>query len=180
MPIPDSATERLALAYYYIWFTKGWFDGSDTPRYKATMSDIHPTIGPYDSHDTDVIGEHMDQCKRAGLDALTVSWSKGKPNKRFHTPRSEAGANQDDILESVMTIAHERGMRCCIDMEAAGLKADGLYDAMKYYIGRYSNDPRAPTNCAAKDTTPSTSRRIRWKPNTSRSSTHSSATRRCR
>jgi hypothetical protein len=135
VPIPDAAKERLVLAYYYIWFTKGWFDGSDMPTLKATMADIHPTIGPYDSHDPDVISAHMKQCVRAGLDALAVSW--------FHKKRNVTGALNDEILESVMTIGSEHGLRMCIDMEAGKLDANSLYEALKHYLTRYSNDPRA-------------------------------------
>ncbi len=45
MQLPDAAQERIALAYYYIWFTKGWFDGSQTPSLRRAMEDIHPVIG---------------------------------------------------------------------------------------------------------------------------------------
>jgi hypothetical protein len=143
MSIPDAASERIALAYYYIWFTKGWFDGSDTPYLKATMSDIHPTVGAYDSDDVDVIAEHMKQCSRAKLDALAVSWRRNKSNGAFHQPHTGSAANQDDILESVMTIAHEHGLRSCIDLEAAGQSADQVHDGLAYYVDRYKNDPRA-------------------------------------
>ncbi|HPU85913.1 MAG TPA: hypothetical protein PLE60_11325 [Candidatus Latescibacteria bacterium] len=134
MTLPDASREPIVLAYYYIWFTRGWFDGSHTPQYKATMADIHPAIGPYDSHDPDVISEHMKQCVKAKLDALAVSW--------YHQKRNLTGATSDDILESVMTAASDHGLRTCIDMEAAGLSADRLYDALKHYLSRYSNDPR--------------------------------------
>lgn len=135
MVLPDASAERIVLAYYYIWFTKGWFDGSQTPSLKATMSDIHPTIGAYDSHDPDVIKAHMEQCAKAKLDALAVSW--------FYQKRNLTGASNDDILEQVMTIGHEHGFRLCIDMEAASLSAERLFEALKYYLSRYSNDPRA-------------------------------------
>jgi len=141
MSIPDAAKERIALAYYYIWFTKGWFDGTDA-NLKAAMSDIHPAIGPYDSHDRDVIAEHMTQCRKAHLDALAVSWFHGKRNFGADGQRF-TGAHSDDILESVMTIGSQHGLRICIDMEAAKLSADRLHDALKHYLSRYANDPRA-------------------------------------
>ena len=143
MAIQDAANERIALAYYYIWFTRGWFDGSDTPQYQAAMSDIRPVVGPYDSDDTDVIAEHMKQCRRAKLDALAVSWSPHKRNGVFHRPRARSGASQDDILESVMAIGHEHGLRSCIDLEAARMKPEEVHRALTYYLEKYRDDPRA-------------------------------------
>ena len=141
MQLPDAAQERIALAYYYIWFTKGWFDGSQTPSLRRAMEDIHPVIGAYDSHDEGVIKAHMDQCVSAGLDALAVSWFYGKRNLGPDGDRT--GASSDEILESVMKIGSERGLRICIDMEAANLKADRLHAALKQYLSTYSGDPRA-------------------------------------
>jgi len=141
MSIPDAAAERIALAYYYIWFTKGWFDGSDTPHLKAAMSDIHPVVGAYDSHDPDIIAEHMKQCRRAKLDALAVSWFYEKRN--YGPSGKYTGAHNDDILESVMTIGHEHGLRICIDMEAGAMSAERVYAALKHFLSRYKGDPRA-------------------------------------
>jgi len=140
MSTPDAAEERIALAYYYIWFTKGWFDGSHTPHLKAAMSDIHPVIGPYDSHDEDLIAEHMKQCRKAKLDALAVSWFFERRN--YGPGGRYTGASSDNILESVMRIGSEQGLRLCIDMEAGSLDADRLYRALKQYIGTYRDDPR--------------------------------------
>ena len=144
MPLPDAATERLAMAYYYIWYSKGWFDGSATPQFKATMADVHPTIGAYDSDDPDVITAHMEQCRRAKLDALAVSWFRGKRNGEWlGDGYARSGANQDDILDSVMTIAHEHGLRSTIILEAYSPDPEAIREALAYYIARYRNDPRA-------------------------------------
>ena len=118
MSLPDAATERIAMAYYYIWYSKGWFDGSNAPAFKSTMADIHPVIGPYDSCDPEVIAAPMDQCKRAKLDALAVSWWKGKNNASWlQSGTNHQGANQDDILDAVMTAGYERGIRATIILE---------------------------------------------------------------
>jgi hypothetical protein len=138
--LPDAAEERIVLAYYYIWFTKGWFDGTDSPSLLAAMEDVHPAIGPYDSHDEDVIDAHMKQCQLAGLDALAVSWFYNKRNIGKDGPYS--GASNDDILESIMKIGSEHGLRICIDMEAANLKAETLHAALTQYLSTYTGDPR--------------------------------------
>ncbi len=144
MSTPDAATEHIAMAYYYIWYTKGWFDGTDTPRFKATMSDVHPAVGPYNSEDPDVITEHMRQCNRAKLDALAVSWWANKSNAHwFPANESRKGANQDDILDSVMTIGHEHGIRSTIILEAYTDSPDAIHEALRFYIDKYRNDPRA-------------------------------------
>ncbi len=144
MSLPDAATERIAMAYYYIWYTKGWFDGSSIPQFRATMSDVHPMLGSYDSSDPDVIAAHIDQCKLAKLDALAVSWWKGKNNASWlRSDSHHQGANQDDILETVMTTGYERGIRSTIILEAYTDDAELIYDALKYYIESYCNDPRA-------------------------------------
>ena len=143
MSIPDAARERIAMAYYYIWYTKGWFDGSAVPRFKATMADVHPVIGPYDSQDPDVIAAHMEQCRRARLDAIAVSWWAHKSNTSWLQNGAGRDVNQDDILESVMTIAGEHGLRATIILEAYTRSAADIRDALAYYIAKYRNDPRA-------------------------------------
>jgi hypothetical protein len=144
MSLPDAATERIAMAYYYIWYSKGWFDGSAAPPFRTTMSGVHPAIGPYDSSDLDVIAAHMDQCKRAKLDALAISWWKGKNNAQWLSsdPLPDC-ANQDDILDSVMTAGYERDIRSTIILEVYSDDTELIYDALKYYIDKYRNDPRA-------------------------------------
>ena len=85
----------LAGAYYYPWYAapsqseeRGWMQqalrGRLTPRQL-------PALGVYSSQDPRVIGAHIEQSRRAGLDFWAVSW--WGPGKR------EDRALQDHILK---------------------------------------------------------------------------------
>ena len=80
----QSATSRMVLAFYYPWY--GVPDGPGGAgravhwgRIDAANKDIqastnYPALGAYDSHDPKLIEKHCLWAKRAGIDALIVSW----------------------------------------------------------------------------------------------------------
>lgn len=71
---PDSLTVG---AYYYPWYEaaesgqRGWMSKAMRGRLQPRQL---PKLGVYDSNDSKVIGEHIAQSVRAGLDFWAVSW----------------------------------------------------------------------------------------------------------
>ncbi|HXF61240.1 MAG TPA: endo-1,3-alpha-glucanase family glycosylhydrolase [Caldilineaceae bacterium] len=64
-PLAQSAGDPLVLAFYYTWYDE------NTWTYDK-LSDL--PAEPYASRDRGVMGRHIDQAKRAGIDALLVAW----------------------------------------------------------------------------------------------------------
>jgi hypothetical protein len=64
-PPAQSAADRLVLAFYYTWFDEA------TWTYDQ-LSDL--PAEPYVSRDRSVMGRHIEQAQRAGIDALVVAW----------------------------------------------------------------------------------------------------------
>ncbi len=64
-PPAQSAADRLVLAFYYTWFDEA------TWTYDQ-LSDL--PAEPYVSRDRSVMGRHIAQAQRAGIDALVVAW----------------------------------------------------------------------------------------------------------
>jgi len=121
------AFDKIALAYYYIWFTPIWFEGKE-PSAGDSMLDIHPVIGPYDSSDPNVIRTHVKMAKQAHLDAFAVSWWKaGRPN---------------EILAKVIEIAGENELKITVDVEGLHRSIEEIYQMLLYYLKQYNNDER--------------------------------------
>lgn len=64
-PLPQSSSDPLVLAFYYTWFDQ------NTWTYDR-LSDL--PAEPYTSSDRGVMGRHIEQAQRAGIDAFLVAW----------------------------------------------------------------------------------------------------------
>jgi hypothetical protein len=72
-PTPENHVP--VLAYYYIWF--------DTQSWDRAKSD-YPLLGQFSSDDEDVMRQHVEWAKDAGIDGFIVSWkSTEKLNRRL-------------------------------------------------------------------------------------------------
>jgi len=75
-PNTDTPDDSIpVLAYYYIWF--------DTQSWDRAKAD-YPLLGRYSSDDADVMRQHIQWAKEAGIDGFIVSWkSTEKLNRRL-------------------------------------------------------------------------------------------------
>lgn len=64
--------EPLLFAFYYTWF-------DESTWYSNTLSD--QPIQPYASRDRAIMGQHIEQAQRAGIDAFLVAWYGPGPNQ---------------------------------------------------------------------------------------------------
>jgi hypothetical protein len=123
-----SFSDKVVIAYYYIWFTKGWFKGTEGNAGNA-LSDIHPILGTYDSQDPNVIESHIEMAKRAKIDAFAVSW---------WLDRSES-ERMNEKLDLVFQKAAAHNFKITIDLEADGMSVEMITNCLRYYLSRYSN-----------------------------------------
>ena len=64
-PLEQEPGDPLVLAFYYTWFDESTWSLDKVPDLPAQ---------PYVSRDRGVMGRHIDQAKRAGIDAFLVAW----------------------------------------------------------------------------------------------------------
>ncbi|MBU3902014.1 MAG: hypothetical protein KKE04_01455, partial [Candidatus Thermoplasmatota archaeon] len=110
-----SFSDKVVLAYYYIWytkeeFTKDWSYDPEGITGEAPLRDIHPILGAYDSYDPYIVEEHVKMAKRAKIDAFAVSWW-------FDSQTN----GMNDRLALVFEKAALHGLKVGIDLEAASM-----------------------------------------------------------
>lgn len=76
---------RKVLAFYYPWYgnpdqkagSGRWshWDNVDQAAERIGSSTHYPELGPYDSHDPELIDLHCAWAKQAGVDGFIASWS---------------------------------------------------------------------------------------------------------
>lgn len=120
-------TDKVVLAYYYIWFHEDTWLGSPP---NEEFKDLHPVVGAYNSCDPAVIEKHMEQMNRALIDALAVSWwYDEKPD----------GPN--GILDTIFEKATAHNLKITIDFEHGRFPLDEVYHDLRYFLDRYKNHP---------------------------------------
>jgi Glycosyl hydrolase family 99 len=110
------------LAYYYIWFDTGSWD-------RAKMD--YPILGRYSSSNVDVMRQHIQWAKEAGITGFIVSWkSTEKLNER---------------LEKLIHEANEENFKLAIiyqglDFQRNPLPVEQVDADLSYFIEHYSED----------------------------------------
>ncbi len=110
------------LAYYYIWYTPGSWD-----RAKIDL----PTLGPYSSDDADVMRQHIEWAKQAGITGFIVSWKNTYVLSRR--------------LDTLVRVAHEENFKLAIvyeglDFERKPLPVSQIADDFDYFIAQWGTD----------------------------------------
>jgi Glycosyl hydrolase family 71 len=111
------------LAYYYIWF--------DTQSWDRAKAD-YPLLGRYSSSNIDVMRQHIQWAKAAGITGFIVSWkSTDKLNQR---------------LEHLIKVADEENFKLGIIYQGLDFQREPLpvtqVDAdLSYFIEHYADDP---------------------------------------
>jgi hypothetical protein len=123
-PITDTPHDAIpVLAYYYIWF--------DTQSWDRAKTD-YPLLGRYSSDDADVMRQHIQWAKSAGIDGFIVSWkSTEKLNRR---------------LDQLVKIAEEENFKLAIiyeglDFDRNPLPPEQVEADLNYFVQRYADYP---------------------------------------
>lgn len=110
------------LAYYYIWF--------DTQSWDRAKTD-YPLLGRYSSSNIDVMRQHVQWAKKAGITGFIVSWkSTDKLNER---------------LEKLIQVADEEDFELAIiyqglDFQRKPLPVEQVDADLSYFIEHYSEE----------------------------------------
>ena len=110
------------LAYYYIWF--------DTQSWDRAKTD-YPVLGRYSSSNVDVMRQHIQWAKEAGITGFIVSWkSNDKLNER---------------LEKLIQVANEENFKLAIiyqglDFQRNPLPVEQVDADFSYFIEHYSEE----------------------------------------
>lgn len=137
-PQPNPVTEALSapvmdtdipanpipvLAYYYIWFDAKSWDRAKTD---------YPLLGHYSSDNADVMRQHIQWAKAAGIDGFIVSWkSTEKLNRR---------------LDQLVELSDQENFKLAIiyqglDFERNPLRSEQVDADLIYFIDRYAAHP---------------------------------------
>ncbi len=127
-PTPEAPSSTTSdpiplFAYYYIWF--------DTSSWDRAKKD-YPLLGRYSSDDPNVMRQHIQWAKSAGLTGFIVSWkSTDKLNSR---------------LAQLVKIADEENFKLGIiyeglDFSRNPLPVGQVNSDLKYFLDQYANDP---------------------------------------
>ncbi|HQP99402.1 MAG TPA: hypothetical protein PLY86_13165 [bacterium] len=124
-------TDKVVLAYYYIWFKESSFlkspeDGGSSERFAG----LHPVVGAYNSWEPAIIEKHMQQMNRARIDALAVSWE--------YEPQ-EYGRN--GTLDIIYEKAVDHNLKITVDYEKGRMPLDTVYHDLSYFLNRYKDHP---------------------------------------
>jgi uncharacterized protein YraI len=123
-PRSQSASDPLVLAFYYTWFDH------NTWTYDL-LSDL--PAEPYASSDRGVMGRHIDQARRAGIDALLVAWY------------GPGGGNQTEPnLAAMLDEANARGYKIGVLFETTSPFFGGVGDvtaALQHLQATHVNHP---------------------------------------
>ncbi len=111
------------LAYYYIWFDPGSWDRAKTD---------YPTLGRYSSDDGDVMRQHIQWAKQAGINGFIVSWkSTDKLNPRLD--KLVAAADAENFKLAIIYQG--------LDFQRDPLPADKIAADLDFFIARYADHP---------------------------------------
>jgi len=120
----EASTDPIpVLAYYYIWFDESSWDRAKTD---------YPLLGRYSSDDEEIMRQHVQWAKSAGINGFIVSW-KGteKLNRR---------------LEQLIKIAETEDFKLVIiyqglDFERNPLPVEWVAADLDYFIDHYADHP---------------------------------------
>ena len=135
-----SDVPRKVLAFYYPWYGNPDVDGGSGQRShwsgvdqgagQIASSTQYPSLGPYDSHDPKLIGQHCAWAKQAGVDGFIVSWW-GK------------GSFSDRAMERILDGCKDAQLSVTIYYETVPRPKDAQAAAQDvlYLLNRYGDHP---------------------------------------
>ncbi|MBD3222850.1 hypothetical protein GF314_16605 [bacterium] len=104
-------------------------DGGAYPGGRDIGADFYPALGPYSSHDPEVIATHVGQIAGAGIGVIVASWWG-------------AGSFEDRQLPALLDAAAEAGVEVAFHLEPLpGRDAERSREALAYLIETYGDHP---------------------------------------
>jgi hypothetical protein len=132
-----SRIPRKVLAFYYGWYgnpqaSGRWvhWEGVDAERKQIANSTHYPQLGAYDSHDPQVVRQHCQWAKEAGLDGFIATWwARGD----FH----------DQGMPLLLETAHKHQLQVTIYYEIVPIPGnpDSVVQDWLYLLKQYGSHP---------------------------------------
>ena len=98
-PVPEAASTRLVLAFYYTWFDENTWTPAQVPDFP---------LQTYASRERAVMDRHVAQAQSAGIDAFVVSW---------YGPWGGANNQTESNFAALLDVAAARDFRLALDVE---------------------------------------------------------------
>ena len=122
MPATASPNPIPVFAYYYIWF--------DTNSWNRAKTD-YPQLGRYTSDDANVMRQHIEWAKSAGINGFIVSWKNTDSlNRRLDQLVSIA-----DLENFKLAVIYEG-----LDFNRNPLSTEQISTGLDYFINHYSSN----------------------------------------
>lgn len=127
---------KLVLAFYYPWYgnpdlSGRWihWSGVDLKKREIASSTHYPLLGPYDSHDPKVCGQHVKWARESGIDGFIVSWWG-------------QGDFSDEAMKPILEAAQKGGLKVTIYYETVPKgERERAADDLLYILNRYADHP---------------------------------------
>jgi glycoprotein endo-alpha-1,2-mannosidase len=129
---------KQALAFYYGWYGNPEVSGKwhhwknvDTAAKHIDESTHYPALGPYDSHDPNIVDTHCREARDAGLTGFIVSWWR---RGDFH----------DQGMPLILDTANKYGLKVTIYYETAPQqddRAEAAAEDLLYIVQKYGGHP---------------------------------------
>ncbi|XP_075058894.1 glycoprotein endo-alpha-1,2-mannosidase [Mixophyes fleayi] len=98
-------------------------------------ANFYPELGPYSSKDPSVLEAHMKQMRSAAVGVISISWYPPQMS-------DDNGIPSDDLLPSVLDMAHKYGLKVTFHIEPYKNRDDrSLRNNVIYIIDKYGNHP---------------------------------------
>ena len=124
----QSQTNYNVGAHYYAWYDQWFHLGPHKTIRKHLVPSQSPQLGWYDSNDSNIISQHYDMARYAGIDYFTVSWWG-------------QGSKDDNVFKNVMIDHPNRGnIKLCVMLES-NINNSNVYSQMYYLASNYFSKP---------------------------------------
>jgi len=123
-------------AFYYPWYgnpaTDGkwihWTQNNHVPP-DDISSDYYPALGAYSSNDPDVVAQHMEWLRQAGIGVIITSWWG-------------QGSREDQVVPLLLSTAEQFGIKVAFHIEPYnGRTPESLVSDVKYLYEQYGSSP---------------------------------------
>jgi hypothetical protein len=119
---------KYLVANYYIWYPGDW-------NWNNSMLNDHPLLGDYDSANVTVMTMHINDAKRAGIDAFAISVDAVSPGE------TTQGQNQSAIISYLTSIAEVQDFKLCFLGEFYFQNVWSIEEHLRFLISTYKDTP---------------------------------------
>lgn len=110
------------------WIDSTWNDTEPYPGGDDIGANFYPQLGTYSSTDPEIISEHMQQIREAGIGVVVISWW----GKDSFTDKS---------VQTLLDTAHNYGIKLAFHIEPYYKTVAGFRENLEYISTKYNHHP---------------------------------------